>query len=46
MKIFKQLLSFLTYLYSNSIIHLDIKINKILLDENNNIKMRDFDKSA
>jgi serine/threonine protein kinase len=45
-KILKQLLSVLDYLYSNSIMHRDIKLNTILLDQNNNIKIRDFGRSA
>ena len=40
--IFKQLLVSLKYLHTNSIVHRDIKLDNILLDLNNNIKLCDF----
>ena len=45
-KIFKQLLSALIYLQTKSIMHRDIKLDNILLDENFNIKIADFGVSA
>jgi serine/threonine protein kinase len=45
-QIFKQLLSALKYLQSNSIIHRDIKPDNILLDQNNEVKLSDFGISA
>ena len=45
-KIFKQLLIALKYLYENKIMHRDIKLDNILLDENYNAKLGDFGLSA
>ena len=45
-KIFKQLLNGVNYLHSKGVIHRDIKIDNILLDEKNNIKITDFGISA
>ena len=45
-KIFKQLLIALKYLYENKIMHRDIKSDNILLDENYNAKLGDFGLSA
>ena len=45
-KILKQLLEALKYLHSNKIMHRNIKLNNILLDENNNAKLTDFGISA
>ena len=45
-KIFKQILDALSYLFNRSIMHRDIKPDNILLDENNNVKISDFGISA
>jgi len=41
-KIFKQLLNGINYIHSKEVIHRDIKIDNILLDHNNNIKISDL----
>lgn len=41
-KIFKQLLISIKYLHSHEIMHRDVKLDNILLDDNNNIKLTDF----
>ena len=45
-KIFKQLLLGLKYLHGNGIMHRDVKLDNILLDENYNIKISDLGISA
>ena len=46
MKIFKQSLTGLIYLHGNNIMHRNIELNSIILDENYNIKLSDFKFSA
>ena len=46
LKIFKQTLNGLNYLFSKKIMHRDIKLDNILLDENYNAKLSDFGISA
>lgn len=41
-KIFKPLIEALKYLHSKHIAHRDIKLENIILDENNNPKLIDF----
>ena len=45
-KILTQALSALNYMQSQSVLHRDLKLNNILLDENNNIKISDFGSAA
>ena len=46
LKIFRQLISALSYLCNKRIMHRDIKLDNILLDKNYNIKISDFGISA
>ncbi|WUR04795.1 serine/threonine-protein kinase [Vairimorpha necatrix] len=39
---FRQIVSAISYIHNNSIVHRDLKIENILLDENDNIKIIDF----
>jgi tRNA A-37 threonylcarbamoyl transferase component Bud32 len=41
-RLFKQILSAIEYCHSKNVTHRDIKLENILLDENNNIKIIDF----
>jgi len=42
----EQILSALKYLHNKGVVHLNIKLDNILLDENNNIKISGFGISA
>ncbi|EGR28760.1 protein kinase domain protein [Ichthyophthirius multifiliis] len=41
-RIYKQIIQALDYLHQNKIAHRDIKLDNILLDKNNNVKLIDF----
>lgn len=45
-KLFAQLLDGIEYLHQNGIAHRDIKLENILLDENNRVKIADFGMSS
>lgn len=41
-KYFRQLLSALDYIHKNSLVHRDLKIENIMIDQNDNVKIIDF----